>query len=492
MPTYDELLDDALLAASRGRTAEREAIERLKLAYPDEPGGFALETLTVLWRGELEEARRLAEGLGRRPAELAVQAEVMGYEGDREGAAERLEKALSEAPDDPIVLRSAYSVFSVDDAARSLALARRRVELRPHDPMVYGSLGTSLLAGSVAEAERLANEPPPAFADTSAHRLLLARLAMKRHDLAAAETYAREAVAANADSYMAWATLSDILRFLGRKDEAEQTARFSLELNRRNPLALRGLAALAAGRGDRQEADRLEREAQEAIPALAFLSAYRTAKRLVKEQKRPEALDALAPLLRFKGHPRSTARQLRLNLLIGMEDDAALRTEVEAAGQEGADAATLLRARGELERRSGRLDEARRLLESAETERPGTALADLIRVFAARDDREAIRARLAEVPGAPGDAANVVLALDKAGLKEEAVEFLARAQRRYPEAQTLQLLRVGTLAAAGNVPGMLHAMRDLDAEHRPRIRLKMSPWKLVRLLWRRARRPKGR
>ena len=492
MPTYDERLDAALLAQSGARAGQRATIDALRTAYPHEPGGLALDVLAALWRGELEEARALAEEMGDRPAERAVRAELDGYEGDREAAGRSLESALVAAPDDPIVLRCAHSVLGIDDPERALAIARRRVALRPHDPSAYGALGTSLLASSVEEAEGLAAVPPPAFRDTSSHCLLRARLAMKRRDLGAAETHARAAVAANADSDMAWTTLADILRHLGRKEEAERAARFSLELNRRNPLAMRALGALASARGDREAAARWEREAQAAIPALAFLAAYRKASALARQGRSREALVELETLVAVPGHSRRTARGLRANLLLGMSDDEALREEADALEREGPEGATLERARAELDRRAGRLPEARARLEIAHARWPGTVTGDLIAVLAASGDLDAARQAALDVPGTPVDAATTFLALDKAGLGPEAVAFLALAQRRYPEAQVLRLLRVGSLARGGDVPGMVHAMRGLDAEHRPRIRVRLSPRHLLRLLWRRAvRRGKG-
>ena len=227
MPTYDQLLDAALLAVSMGKVAEREAVRALNEAYPAAPGGPALSTLASLWSGDLEEAQRLAEALGDRPPELAMRAEVAGYVGDRERADRLLEAAIAAAPDDPIVLRCAYSILGMDDPERALEIARRRVVLRPHDAGVYASLGTAMIgAGRTDEAERHAAQAPPAFETSNNLWVLRARLAMKRRDLPTAEAHAREAVARCSDAGMAWATLADILRHQGNKEEAARAARF--------------------------------------------------------------------------------------------------------------------------------------------------------------------------------------------------------------------------------------------------------------------------
>ena len=94
--------------------------------------------------------------------------------------------------------------------------------------------------------------------------------------------------------------------------------------------------------------------------------------------------------------------------------------------------------------------------------------------------------RTADLPGTPADAGAVFLALDQAGLRDEARAFLDAAERRFPEAQPIRLLRVGMLAGDGNVHAMMHAVRSLDSEHRPTIRIRLSFLKIVRLLWRRA------
>lgn len=488
MRTYDEALDEALLASSRGKEAERVAVARLIEAFPDEPGGPSLAVLAALWRGELEEAQRQAEALSQRPPELAVRAEVDAFLGDREGAARRLEAALEAAPDDPIVLRSAYSVFGMDDPARALEIARRRIALRPHDPLGYAALGTSLLTTSVAEAEELAADPPAAFADTTQLHTLRARLAAKRRDLPEAEAHARAAVAANADSDMAWTTLAEMLKHQGKHDEAANAARFALELNRRNPLAMRTLGAVAASRGDRAEAERWEREAQVAVPALAFMATLGKTNALVRAGKRKEALIELRRLDDISGPARIAVHNIRATILLGLRDDGALQAEADAMEREGIGGAMSIQARAELDRRAGRIEEARTRLETEWLQRPGAVAAPLIRVLVELGDLEAARRIATDVPGTPADAGAVFLALDKAGLKEEASLFLDLAQRRFPEAQPLKLLRVGTFAQKGDLRAMAHAMRGLDAQHRPQIRIRMSFPKLLRALWRRARR----
>ncbi len=493
MPSYEELLDAALLASSKGKVAEKAALEDLIAAYPNQPAGHALMALQTLWRGDLEEAQQFAAKLGDHPEELAVKGEVMGYGGDVPGAKRLLESALAAAPDDPIVLRCCYSIFGMDEPERAMALARHRVEVRPHDSAGYASVGTVLLNRSVSEAEAYAANPPTAYANSHQHWTLRARLAMKRHDLIEAERHAREAVAACSDSDTAWATLADILKHQGKKTESAEAARFALSLNRRNPLAMRALSAEAASRGDRPEAERWEREAATAVPALAFMQGLQVANKLAKQGKPEAALAELQKLANIAGSTRHAVRTMRMQLFLGMKDDQGLIDEAEAMKRDGVEGILLERAWAEIDRRAGRKNEARARLGSLwQNERSGEVAAPLISLLAEMGEADAVREIAAEatvqVPGLPADAGLVFIALDSAGFKEEARSLLVAAQRQFPNAQQLELLRVGTLAQDGNMTGAMHAMRGLGPEYRPVIRLRFRH--VLKLLWRLAVRRK--
>jgi tetratricopeptide (TPR) repeat protein len=491
VPSYDALLDEALLASARGTHAERAAIIALLEAFPDARSGSALLVLNELWRGNLEDALRLAEALGDSPQERAVRAEVETYAGDPQGIS-RIESAVGEAPDDPIVLRCAFSVFGIEQPERAASIARRRIALRPHDPNCYHSLGTSLLTSSLAEAEQLAANPPAGFAESAQLWTLRARLAMRRHDLPAAEAHARTAVATCSDSYMAWSTLADILKLQGSKEEAERAARFSLELNRRNVLAMRVLASIEGGRGNRAEAKRWEEAAKHAIPALSFMNSLREANKLIRKGDPTAALAELAKLDGVPGATRKATLTIRTTLLLNMSDDAALLAEVDAMEREGFEGEVLVPARAEVCRRAGRMEEARALLESAWKERKGAALGPLVAMLAQMEDlgaaQQVAREAIQEVPGLPANASNGILALEKAGLRDEARALLDAAQRKFPESQMLRVLRVGTHAQDGNIPAMMHAMKGLDADHRLRLPIKFSPMRLLKALWHRRRR----
>lgn len=488
------MLDEALLASSKGRPAERLAVERLIAEFPDRSAGRALFALNTLWAGELEEAQKLAADLGSEPAGVAARAEIQGYGGDVEGAKRLLDECLAKAPDDPVVLRCAYSIFGIDDPARAMAVSKHRSTLRPHDPASWAGIGTNLLSSNVSEAEAFAENPPEAYRDTHQHWVLRARLAMKRHDLVEAERCAREAVAANSDGDMAWATLADILKLQGRKTEAAEAARHSLSLNRRNPLSMRVLAAEALARGDREEASRWEKQASVAVPALAFMEGLRAANGLLKQGKMDAALAQLEKLAHIEGSTKNAVRTMRIQMLLGMTDDAALAREAEVMEREGMTGVLLERAHAEVDRRAGRLAEARARLEGLwQSERPGVIAGPFIALLGEMKDLEAVRelARQVtdDVPGLPADAAMTFIAIDKAGLKEEARKYLASAQRKFPNSQHLAMLRVGTLAEDGNVSGAMHAMQGLEPEYRPMIRLRFRH--LVKILWRTIRKRKA-
>lgn len=490
MPTFDEALDDVLLAMSRGMEAERRAVAELCETFPDRPEGRALTVTGSLWRGDLEEAQALASKLGNSPPELAAFAELASYLADRETAHRMIGQALAASPDDPIVLRAAYSIYGVDAPEQALEIAERRVTLRPHDPAGYAAVATIQLSRDAAQAQAMADDPPEALRNTPQLELLRARLAVKSHDLPRAEEHARLAVALGADVASAWATLSSVLVHQGKREEAERAAKFALDLNKRSSLAMRSLASIAKSRGDHATADEWERKASEAIPALHQVGVMQTVKALIRQGKREEALTELDKIIDIPGASRHMALKVRATLLIELTNDAALRETADAMEREGIIDPLLSVARAESLKREGRLDEASQiLLEVWDDGHPSYVCSHLVRILLLKGDRETAcrvaHEAMVYVPGTPADVAKTFLQLEKGGLKEEARDFLSAAKRKFPEAQLLEVVRVASMAKDGNVRGVLHAAQSLDPQYQSLFRLRIRWGKLIKAILRR-------
>jgi tetratricopeptide (TPR) repeat protein len=178
------------------------------------------------------------------------------------GFADRaLEEALAAAPDQPELLRlRAVTLHLRRRYAEAVALLRRAATLRPDDALIHNNLGSALgesgdLEGAVAAFER-ASEIEPELA-ASWFNLGKARDALlQSRDSEAAYT---RALAIDPAHQPARIMRANVLKTLGRIDEATAEFRAALERNPDSAEAWAGLIGMKATPATAEDLDRLQR-----------------------------------------------------------------------------------------------------------------------------------------------------------------------------------------------------------------------------------------
>lgn len=484
MPDFDERLDAALLAFSKN---PKEAVTACEL-LGDRPEGAALKVLNCLREGDLAGARAIP--LGADAAGQAAKALLAFHSGDIERALSGIEELLAWAPNDPIVQIAAIRLLPLEDADRALDVARRYANARPHDPgATWMLLGPLQAAGEEGALQRIADDPPAAFARTTGYLMLRANLALERGSLAEAEEITRQAVAQSPDNAGAWTLLARILRNQDRREESEQAALFALQINPRESAAVWNLALLARRRGDEAEAKRLEAKAKALNPADEMMRPLEEVRRLFRAGRHYEMLDALNRLDRLPPFARRAGEKLKLSVLARVGGTDELRQALEEATR--SDVTTTF-ARAELWMREGRYAEARSLLEPLWADQRPSAIAQFLlkaRLHESREDAKALmRDLVAEPPGSLMGCLGVVLSLIESKMERESLDFLAAARRRYPQSRTLLRHQIRADMAYFRIVKAWSACEELDPKDRRNLRkdiLVFSLRKLVKLRWRR-------
>ncbi len=183
-----------------------EALDTLEKTYRDSQNPALLTAMADLCRrmGNQQKAEDFYRtALVQNPDNLQAlmgQGTIFLKTGRAEQAVELYERALARQPSNVAVLNNLAMAYadSGKDFDRALLMAMRAYLLRPEDPNVIDTLGLCLMKSGRAE---------------EAGALL------------------RDAVAAHPDSAMLYERLAQVLRGLGKKDEAEQAARKARDLN---------------------------------------------------------------------------------------------------------------------------------------------------------------------------------------------------------------------------------------------------------------------
>ena len=391
-----------------------------------------------------------------------------------------------------MVLGLAGTVIRTVDPEHALALARRAIELRPHDPGPYSRLIGPLAALEAwDEIATLLNDPPPAFADSPAHVHLRAVELRRKGDLAGAQAAARELVALTPDDAKAWGLLALYLSNEDLRSEAD-AALYALDLNPLQTDALLVLARSAEARGETVEAARLRELRRENLSLSEATKPIEDVRRLFKAGKRAEVVAAMERFDDLSLSVRGFAFRYRIRLLTTFEDDGALERAVAAYSPDDDHWAL---GRAEILLRQGRFAEARVLLEPRWNERRPPMLAPFLVRALGGDDPEAARRLadelIAEPPGNVLDAFATLIAMSKSKVMVDRLyPYLKVIERKYPSSQPIRefhanvLLRMGRFSQASRLGG------TLDAPPRERFRTKRMravSKALLKLVWKRLR-----
>lgn len=466
---------------TQGDSKALPLIEALRIEHPDLDDLHALCALLSLWTGNVESAdlitnKQLSVSPGA--GSLSVGAEIAEYMADEKLFEQRMRQAISLDSDHFLVLRvqvsHAHMHNEIDTAVRH---ANRSLLLYPEDPNMLSQLISTLRTSDrIDEMMKILNSPPDWYKDTAQYHNARGMNAFRNHDLITAEQEWKKAVAICSYGYNYWANLSMAQRFLEKDEEAEQSARNSLDLNGRSLIALRSLAKLAGKHGDKESEKTYNIRAQNAIPVLKSTDLSRRARDLRDAGKNAEA----NRLLREAAHSphimtARTARSLLISALITENHWEKARKEIENA----------LPLDGLTD--SLRISRIKIMIHDGDTKEALKEIRDMLaqpnpypRVYAPaislllKDGKEEeaepyIERVINELPGAPNDLIYIFLALKDNKRTKDARRFYEVAIRRYSNNTSLKILTVGYSIEDGNFGQLGYYIRQLPPIWRKRF-----------------------
>ncbi|MFI5385642.1 MAG: tetratricopeptide repeat protein [Fimbriimonadales bacterium] len=489
----------------KGFAGARPILAQLCEQEPDVDELHALHALVLLWTGRPDEAQGIIDKrLAIRPSAsiYGVASEVHRLAANVELASELVQRGRTLDPDDYLVLRSrADQAATVKDLQTAREINARSLELYPQDPDTFGSQATYCqIEGQLDRMQSLLDTAPGWFLGTAQYYAARGRLAFSRHDLSVMEEEFKKAIELCPEGGSYWGYLATAQHHQGKYAEAERSAQAALELNPRNPLALKAMAKVAGTKGDRAGKAAFEEQAAKAIPALQSTGLGLRAANL----RRQGNLEGALKLYRQQseeGNPimAASARRIVLMLLVQAKrwDEARKQLDaIEALGE--VDEATRS-FRSQIRYREGDQEGAVADIEIllAEKMPVSSVFPAAMQIFLdsrLSDQADRLFERIMrDLPGNPGHLAETVMALANAGRKQQARALIAAAQSVFPQNDTLKVIEVGFAAEDKDFRRMKFLIQQLPPASRPRIRLSAlltSPrfWRaLGRTLFRRKR-----
>ncbi len=194
-----ELRDTGFAELENERPEEAaKAYRELLEIYPDDPLGHANLAVALLRQQEYEAAQgAIAQALQLDPERgelIAIEAEILQWQGNLDGALARMQQAMTAAPDDLEILYAAYQLATTAEGELAESTAyealRHLAELRPENTVIILQLGQQAIAkndrttatGAYQRIEELLWQ-----ADPMAQRALaMVDEALRQDDLAAA------------------------------------------------------------------------------------------------------------------------------------------------------------------------------------------------------------------------------------------------------------------------------------------------------------------
>lgn len=218
----------------------------------DHPGARTLQAAVTARRGDIDSAIRDLRDLvrpGQPPRIVAslLLASLLSQRGDRAGALGVLDAALAATPDDIALLTAAAQLCEAAPdqgplAARALAFHRRAAQAAPQDLSLWRAWAAfHVRRREVAQAEAVlrAAVAVPGL-DAEAAMLALIDFLEQQRGGEAAETAARDAIAARPDTPSYRMRLAKLYDDGGQRDQAQRVLR---ELTERAPMSPAALAA---------------------------------------------------------------------------------------------------------------------------------------------------------------------------------------------------------------------------------------------------------
>lgn len=469
------------LIAEKGFWGARAAIVALREKEPNNADLRALLALVHLWTGDVEAARELLPKVpsGADSASLAaVAAEVAYFMAENQLADQFLKRAIELDSEHFLTFRSSWNEAQMSgENERALEILQRSLEVYPEDPEVWASLVTSKQhIGDVAAAQKLLDTPPDWVLGTVQYCNKVGMVALTRGDLAAAEASLRDAVSMCPEGGAYWGHLSMVLFPAGKIEEAEQAAKFALELNSRNCIALRTLSKIALSRGDKKAAAEFEDRATEAVPCLAEQHLSHQMNALIRQGKTDAAIKKARLMQQSnRDYLQRQGNRFHLDLLTNNQRWEAARDEWTRLESENRiepsmrlNHIRIIDHFGDTKQALHELDE---VLQSVPPDRNvyPLALEMYLRNGMVDDADRIVEMLIADLPGLPAQLVMSIIALDRGGRGKDARRLYDAARRKFPSYKGLAVIGAGMAAQDGRLGNATYMIQNLPTEDRERL-----------------------
>jgi tetratricopeptide (TPR) repeat protein len=495
----DELRESVRVqCAQRGLTSALELLQSAVAKHPQDSMFRAQLGHCLWWSGKRAEAEaEIANSLKLNPDNafaLACRAEFALFKSKPADALKDAERAMVLGGDNPSVI---VKCASVHQALNDPATTEQLLELVPageqtSPQVIAAAAGLYVVLGRNEEFDKCLTVLGETFPDCYLTSLALARKAVLGRDLAVAETLARIAVGAAPMAHESWTTLAQVLGHLDRLDEAEQAARYALEISPTNASVWRVLASLEGKRGHEARSKEYYQLAKDFAPFLTSGTAMREALQLMRDKKIDQALAKFYAVEKNSNALfKRTANSAIIDCLRIKGDLGLLQSHLSKVAAEHKDDAWY-NAMAVLKLQNKQYSEAIELLKQGIEEDPAPygCKRQLLTAYKESNDSEALEAYsqclVDEEYSSPAFASVIVIGLVRAGKKEAARKVFDKASRKFRYSLALRRSSITLLIAEGNRKEAARVVMSLPPHMRPKSKISRAKKfkKLVRAVWR--------
>jgi len=447
--------------------------------HPDDDDLHAIRALILLWTGDLEGARtyvRRRLRIRKSAAVAAVAAEIAWFLNRTDHALRICRNAEHLDSCHFLVLRVKAALASSEgDDETAAAIWQRSLDLYPENPNAYSALVQAAGMLDLEIQDRMLAGAPAWFIGSAQYYARRGIVALQRASLDKAIEDFRQEVALCPTNSSSWAHLANALRAAGKFDEAGSAATIALDLNSRNPVAMRVMAGIARQKGNTREANEWVRRAAKAAPVFNVVTHLMSGNEMLRKGDKAGAIREYRKATQ-NSRPivEKIARISLIKLLVLEKQHSEARDELLLAREmSGADPrldvleCSILVAEGK-EFLAGPLIE--KLLYSNPT--PPEVYSLAIQYYASAENWAQLDmifdTVLSQLPGFPASIGASVSALWKVGRKEQARELLQAALRRYPADRSLRLIDARFISEGGDKRSALRIYRKLLPNFRPK------------------------
>lgn len=447
--------------------------ERAVCEFPNSPEFLAINAHQLAWHGQRDKAAAAISRALEFGPECAIawaaSAQLGALEARFDDALESAGKALALDDTDPLVLQWSIDAYSAcGDTEKALSLTSRWCELQP-DELAFGERVTVLFAaGRTEESDSALAEMERRFPESPRVLLRRARVLMRATRLGEATVLLRKATEVCPNSHMAWAELASALSFARKDEEAEVAAKRALNIGPCALVAMQTMSRICRERGDEIEAAEWHRRAREAIPVFALQTSLNMVNEAIRRNDWEAVLRDSEPAL---SAPSVTTRALalsqRVRAFIALKRMSEAQTALDEMEKLDSTKREIYEFRATILEASGEVFEALSVLRSGIERYPadGIMRAHMLKLLhsmnAGDEQDEIVRGLMENPPDFPAGVITAYMALSDTKHDAEAMEFLGRARKRFPNSGELQLFEAVKKLEKGDYAGARAATKGL-------------------------------